>query len=89
MLRMNLMARVERTEEGKTCQKSMVLELTKQKHNQRWQKRGQQGMRRLGEREGGQKKRWAGRGVKAWRKILRLEELLVKFRQVKTRVEKA
>lgn len=34
-------------------------------------------------RGGWAKKRWAGRGVKAWRKILRLEELLVKFRHVK------
>lgn len=48
MLRMRLPTKVERTEEGKTCRENVVLDLTKQKHNQKWQKRAQQGMRKLG-----------------------------------------
>lgn len=43
LLRMRLATRVERTEEGKRCQKNIVVEQTKKKYNEKWQQRGQQG----------------------------------------------
>lgn len=64
---MRFATRIERTEEGKTHQKNMMVERTKKKYNEKCQQKDQQG-KLVGDAG------WQGKKIWVWRKLMRLKE---------------